>query len=62
MAGSFLIAFAVLVFSAANSAPRIVSSSSSSSRHLDESHHLVHEKSLEDLVMDLEADHDDVTW
>ena len=38
---------------AANSSPRIVSSSSSSSRHPDESHHLVHGESLEHLVMDL---------
>ena len=61
MAGSFMIAIAVLVFAAANSAPGSVSSSSSSSRHPDGSHHLVYEKSLKDLVMDLEADYDDVT-
>ena len=61
MAGSFMIAIAVLVFAAANSAPGSVSSSSSSSRHPDGSHHLVYEKSLKDLVMDLEAGYDDVT-
>ena len=55
MAGSFMIAITVLVFSAANSSACIVSSSSSTSRHLHESHHLFYEKSLKDLLVNLEV-------